>query len=329
MPVCADRAECIDGFRKNCSDNQNTTNVMKSPETMVFGYMLRQAELQKESGRERTGETYRQALASFSKFRKGKDLTFSEIDEATIRGYEGYMHGLGLCRNTTSFYLRILRGIYNKASDDGLTEQRLPFRHVYTGVDRTSKRAVGVREIRLIKRLDLKASPKLSFARDMFMFSFYTRGMSFVDIAYLKKSDISGVFLNYRRRKTGQRLTIRLEKGIAEIIARNSDKDSPYLLPIISSGDRDTARKQYLAGMRAVNRSLKTIAEIIGMSTNLTMYVARHSWASIALANDVPLHTISLALGHENEETTRIYLSSVQTEAIDSANSMILGLIEK
>lgn len=297
--------------------------------TSVFRYIIQQAELLNKSDRERTGETYIQALASFRKFRKGKDLAFSEIDEPMIRCYEGYMRGLGLCRNTTSFYLRILRGIYNKAADDGLTEQKRPFRHVYTGVDRTPKRAVGIREIRLIKELDLEDNPRLSFARDMFIFSFYTRGMSFVDIAYLKKSDISGEFLNYRRRKTGQRLTIRMEKGIAEIISRNSSDNSPYLFPIISSDDRAEARKQYLAGMRAVNRNLKKIAGVLGIHQMLSMYVARHSWASIALANDVPLHTISLALGHENEETTRIYLASVQTEAIDSANSLILGLIEK
>ena len=297
--------------------------------TSVFRYIIQQAELLNKSDRERTGETYIQALASFRKFRKGKDLAFSEIDEPMIRCYEGYMRGLGLCRNTTSFYLRILRGIYNKAADDGLTEQKRPFRHVYTGVDRTPKRAVGIREIRLIKELDLEDNPRLSFARDMFIFSFYTRGMSFVDIAYLKKSDISGEFLNYRRRKTGQRLTIRMEKGIAEIISRNSSDNSPYLLPIISSNDRAESRKQYLAGMRAVNRNLKKIAGVLGIHQMLSMYVARHSWASIALANDVPLHTISLALGHENEETTRIYLASVQTEAIDSANSLILGLIEK
>ena len=297
--------------------------------TSVFRYIIQQAELLNKSDRERTGETYIQALASFRKFRKGKDLAFSEIDEPMIRCYEGYMRGLGLCRNTTSFYLRILRGIYNKAADDGLTEQKRPFRHVYTGVDRTPKRAVGIREIRLIKELDLEDNPRLSFARDMFIFSFYTRGMSFVDIAYLKKSDISGEFLNYRRRKTGQRLTIRMEKGIAEIISRNSSDNSPYLLPIISSNDRAEARKQYLAGMRAVNRNLKKIAGVLGIHQMLSMYVARHSWASIALANNVPLHTISLALGHENEETTRIYLASVQTEAIDSANSLILGLIEK
>lgn len=297
--------------------------------TSVFRYIIQQAELLNKSDRERTGETYMQALASFRKFRKGKDLAFSEIDEPMIRCYEGYMRGLGLCRNTTSFYLRILRGIYNKAADDDLTEQKRPFRHVYTGVDRTSKRAVGIREIRLIKELDLEDNPRLSFARDMFIFSFYTRGMSFVDIAYLKKSDISGEFLNYRRRKTGQRLTIRMEKGIAEIISRNSSDNSTYLLPIISSNDRAEARKQYLAGMRAVNRNLKKIAGVLGIHQTLSMYVARHSWASIALANDVPLHTISLALGHENEETTRIYLASVQTEAIDSANSLILGLIEK
>lgn len=100
--------------------------------------------------------------------------------------YESHLRIFGLCRNTTSFYLRVFRSVYNRAVDDGLTEQSNPFKRVYTGVDKTSKRAISLKEIKKIKDLDLSSTPTLDFARDMFLFSFYMRGMSFIDIAYLK-----------------------------------------------------------------------------------------------------------------------------------------------
>lgn len=89
--------------------------------------------------------------------------------------------------NTISFYMRNLRAVYNRAVEKGLTTQQYPFRHVYTGVDKTVKRAIPIKAIKALKDLDLATNLTLDFARDMFMFSFYTRGMSFVDMAYLKR----------------------------------------------------------------------------------------------------------------------------------------------
>lgn len=110
------------------------------------------------------------------------------MDDTLICQYESYMRISNLCRNTTSFYLRILRSVYNRAVDDELTKQNHPFKRVYTGVDKTSKRAISLKEIKKIKDLDLSSTPTLDFARDMFLFSFYMRGMSFIDIAYLKRT---------------------------------------------------------------------------------------------------------------------------------------------
>lgn len=117
--------------------------------------------------------------------------------------YESHLRIFGLCRNTTSFYLRVFRSVYNRAVDDGLTEQSNPFKRVYTGVDKTSKRAISLKEIKKIKDLDLSSTPTLDFARDMFLFSFYMRGMSFIDIAYLKRKNLSNGFVVYNRRKQG------------------------------------------------------------------------------------------------------------------------------
>ncbi len=105
--------------------------------------------------------------------------------------------------------MRILRAVYNLAAEKGLTENRNPFRHVYTGIDKTAKRAISLKDIRRIKNLDLSMRPNWDFARDMFMLSFYTRDMSLIDMAYLKKRDLQNGILAYRRRKTGQTLHLK------------------------------------------------------------------------------------------------------------------------
>lgn len=140
----------------------------------------------KRLNRVRTSETYAATLASFMKFRDGQDILLCEIDSDTMMLYEAWLKANGNCPNTTSFYMRILRAVYNRAVEKELTEQRHPFKHVYTGIDKTVKRAVPLKAIKRIKELDLTLKPHLDYARDMFLFSFYTRGMSFIDMAYLK-----------------------------------------------------------------------------------------------------------------------------------------------
>lgn len=156
--------------------------------------------------------TDEQSLFNFMQFRQDQDILLSEIDSDLIQLYEAYLHGKGAVRNTSSFYMRILRAVYNHALEKELMEQRNPFRHVYTGVDKTVKRAVPLSAIKRMKNQDLSLQPNLEFAKDMFLFSFYPRGMSFIDMAHLKKKNLQNGVLSYRRRKTGQQLVIRWER---------------------------------------------------------------------------------------------------------------------
>lgn len=294
-----------------------------SDKTTVFEYMCRQSERMKILGRMRTGETYRQTLRSFMRFRNSVDLYFDMLDADMVEQYESYMRSNCLSRNTTSFYMRILRCIYNRAVEEGLAQQTDPFKRVYTGVDKTAKRAITLKEIRRIKELDLTDNPDLDYARDMFLFSFYLRGMSFIDLAYLRKKDLANGYITYIRKKTGQQLTIRWERSMQKIVNKCPENPTQYLLPIITKQD-GTERKQYLNKILFVNRKLKQIAQLAKIATPLTMYVSRHSWASIAKSKNVPLSVISEGMGHDNEETTRIYLASIQTNQIDDANRRIL-----
>lgn len=271
----------------------------------------------------RTAEPYTTVLNSFGRFLGEKDVPLDEVDSYLMVEYEIFLHANDACPNTSSYYMRGLRAIYNRAVEKELTIQRSPFKHVYTGIDKTVKRAVPLKIIRQIRKLDLTLFPAMDFARDIFMFSFYTRGMSFVDMAYLKKKDLQNGILSYRRQKTGQLLFIKWERPMQEIIDKYDTGGSPYLLPIIKNVNADE-RWQYKNAAHLVNSKLKRLGEKLGLAMPLTSYVARHAWASIAKSKNVPLATISEAMGHDSEKTTRIYLASLDTSAVDKANSQIL-----
>ncbi|MDE6137175.1 MAG: site-specific integrase [Muribaculaceae bacterium] len=293
-------------------------------EYSLTNFTLRVAAALKASGRVRTSETYRAALKSFMAFREGADVMMDTIDDAMMQAYEEWLRGRGLVPNTVSFYMRILRAVYNRAVDTGEVADRRPFRRVYTGVDRTVKRALSFEMVRRISKLDLSGTPALDYARDVFMLSFCLRGMSFVDLAFLRKTDLTAGRVVYRRRKTGQRLEIAWTREMQTIVEKYPENNSDYLLPILRRRGMNERCAYRNAGYR-INRSLKKIGSMVGTRSPLTLYVARHSWATAAKDMGVPLGVISECMGHDSEATTRIYLASLDTGAVDRANSLILS----
>ena len=276
------------------------------------------------AGRERTKEVYISAINSFKEFRKGREITFDMLSNDLMLSYESYLKNRGLCPNSSSFYIRAIRAIYNKAVDRGLVAQSFPFKGVYTGVDETVKRALRIELLKKIKHLHL--SGNLQFARDIFLFSFYTRGMSFVDIAFLKRNNLVDGVLYYRRRKTGKLISVKWEECMQDIVDKYGDTESQYLLPLISENAPDI-RQSYLNAAHTINRNLKTIGKMLSIRHSLTMYVARHTWATLAKNNDIPIYIISESLGHESIKTTQIYLASVDNVAVDNANKMLINLL--
>lgn len=277
----------------------------------------------KECGKIRTAETYTATLQSFSRFRRGRDLMLDEITPDLIQAYEAYLRAGGAVPNTTSFYMRILRAVYNRAVESEAIEQRNPFRHVYTGTERTVKRAIPIAAISRIKNLELPRGSKMDFARDMFMLSFYLRGMSFVDMAFLRKKDRADNHVTYRRRKMGQRLDIAWTKEMQSIVEKYPPNPTQYLLPILTNPLSDE-RIAYRNRASCINRQLKTIARMTNLKIPLTLYCARHSWASAARTKGIPVSIISEGMGHDSEATTQIYLASLETSVIDRANALII-----
>ena len=194
----------------------------------------------------------------------------------------------------------------------------------------TQHLAISEKELKLIANIRLPENSSIALARDIFMFSFFMRGMPFVDIAYLRKTDLKNGMWTYCRRKTNQCLKVEWEKAQQNIIDRYSRQtaDSPYLFPIILKED-GTEYQQYQRMQININRALKRLGKMAGLKMPLTTYVARHTWASVARDMNIPISIISEGMGHNSIKTTQVYLNSIDTSRINKANKRIIKRIGK
>lgn len=295
----------------------------------VLDYMEQLIVRLREAGRLGTAHNYERARRSFSAFLGGMRLPFAALTEQLVGDYNAYLMRRGVVRNTVSFYMRILRAVYNKAVRQRLTEQAYPFREVYTGIDRTRKRAVSEAILVRLHRLELPARSPLALARDLFLFSYCTRGMAFVDMAYLQKSNLRDGSICYARRKTGRQLTVKIEPAIRRILDRYRSDDSPYLFPMLTSTDPVEAFCQYKRAINEHNRSLRKLSALLPEGCRLTSYTPRHSWATVARDRNVPIAVISEGMGHTSEQMTRIYLTMLEHTVIDRANRLLIGIFER
>lgn len=290
--------------------------------------MQHQVEALIRSRRFGTARNYRRTMNSVSNYLAGCDLPLEALTERFVEGYNAALEHRGVVRNTVSFYMRILRSVYNKAVRERLVEQTYPFRFVYTGVDRTRKRAVDERVIARLFRLDLRHSESLSRARDLFIFSYCTRGMSFVDMAYLRKTNIRNGLICYTRHKTRQQLCVRVEPVVQRIIDRYASCSAIYVLPVLHTEESSAAFTQYQTALNYYNRQLKILSAMLHLDSSLTSYTARHSWATAARNHNIPISVISAGMGHASEQTTRIYLAMLENSVIDRANRRITALLD-
>ena len=277
------------------------------------------------TGRNGSTANYRMAYRMLVRYVGGGKLPPEQFTAEWLEHYERWLLARGLGTNSVVFHMRSLRAVYNRAVEQGLfpAAGSNPFRRRLIKQVATRKRALPRETLRRIGGADLSAlHPKYALARDLFMVSFYTRGMSFVDMIYLRKSDVRDGVLTYRRKKTGQTLSLRVEAPLQKIIDRY-DSDSPYVLPVLTADDSYRAYRQQ---QRELNKFIRKIGELLGISEPLTFYVARHSWATLARDCGTPLTVISAGMGHTSERTTRVYLAQLDRSVIDKANRKIINL---
>lgn len=281
-----------------------------------------------EAKRYSTSRNYRTAIRSFVRFREDKNSSFADFCSELMVDYETWLKQSGVCLNTISCYMRALSAIYNKAVERELCEQRHPFSRVFTGMEKTVKRAIASEDIQALNALSLEGKRPLELTRDLFIFSFFARGMPFVDMAYLKKKQIQNGYLIYYRHKTQQQLQVKLEPCMQEIINYYITRsDSEYVFPIITSTDEGVAYKQYREKLCYYNKLLKQLSAMLEGDQHLTSYVPRHTWASLAYLSEIELPTIARALGHNTPLTTLTYVKELGTNVVDEANAKLISKI--
>ena len=319
----------MDGVSYSVDDLANEIQQLPTSQS-VFTFFRKQIAKKEQMQCVGTKNNYTNAVNRFIEFRNQKDLTFSQMTADMMEMYQAWLWNRGVGQNTVSFYLRTLRPLHHKAVEAGQATPNDIFAHVQTANVRTAKRAISVKDIRKIEKLELQIGSSIDKARDLFLLSFYLRGMAFVDMAFLKKSDLKCGMVSYNRRKTHQNLNIEWIKPMQAIIDKYAEqtKDSPYMLPILT-GKETSPYTQYRKVEYNTNYNLKKIGKMIGLKIPLTTYVARHTWASIALHMNIPIATISEGMGHNSYKTTQIYLESIDVATINEANKRIIRKILK
>ena len=279
--------------------------------------------IEKKRG-QRSGTTirnYQNTHKTFRDFLQGEDIPIKDVDEDLIISFEKYLTDRKLSKNTIAFHCRNLKAVWNFAVREQVIEQRpSPFRNINTKIDKTEKRAITEKYLHKLEALNLENAPGLSLARDLFLFSFFVRGMAFVDLAHLTLANIHGNKLIYVRRKTGQVLKVELLPVMLKIIRKYHQPGQPYLFPVLKNAD--ASWKEYDSALRLQNKRLNILGNQIG--THLSTYVARHSWASIAKLKGVTEEVISDCMGHTSVNTTRIYIASLDNSKLDRANRKVI-----
>lgn len=280
-------------------------------------------------GRIGMAAAHRSTMRSVVHYGGASDCSFSGVTQRFVHAYVSSMLANGLSDNTVGFYIRNFKMIFNAVIREGLVDAPKinPFEGVESNPKKTVKRALSRENLRKLTTMEFEGEMRqeLELARDLFLFSFYTRGMAFVDIVFLRCENISEETLFYRRRKTKQLLRISVNDSICLLISKYKNA-SQYIFPIISSKDPVAQYREYKTALRIINKNLKQIQERLGTDVPLTTYVARHSWATQAKEQGFPVSIISEGLGHASEKITRIYLKEFDQSVLDKANDLIAKL---
>ena len=302
----------------------------------VLGFMKQVAYGLQMEGNFGTAHVYRSSLNAIIAYRGKDDFAFNEVTSEWLKGFEVYLRSRGCSWNTVSTYLRTFRAVYNRAVD----LHRAPyvphlFRSVYTGTRADHKRALGEEDIKKVfARLSqaFVGSPSLRKAQELFILMFLLRGLPFVDLAYLRKSDLRDNVITYRRRKTGRTLSVTLTAEAMILVKRymNRDSSSPYLFSLLKSREgTPEAYREYQLALRTFNRQLMLLGELLGLGDRLSSYPARHTWATTAYYCEIHPGIISEAMGHSSITVTETYLKPFRSKKIDEANKQVLDFIKR
>ena len=289
----------------------------------------------KASGNLVVSQNYQTFLTCFDAFAGGREIRLKALDEKMVKKFEDYLQLNFPNKHSYFYYMRAFSAIYNKLVEKGLIDDKKIFDGIQTREKMVAnfrpKTTLSLFQIKQIKEIDLTDKPHVALARDVFLFSFYTRGMHVNDIAGLKKSYLRAGTLTYTCQKTAQVFLIKWEKQMQEIVDVYHVEGKKYFFPLFNTfSSKDGVDKDAACTVwrNKINRDLKTLVKLLNLPNPISLSTARHSWAAVANSNGIPLNVISKGLGHSSEKETKYYIASLNCGVVDNANSKILSLIE-
>ena len=305
-------------------------------------YMPEVIEMLKREGKFPAMHVYACTLRSYEKFcaeeRYPKNTTASlsmqEIfTPERLKEYEDWLAGQQSSPNTISTYMRTLQAVYNRWMSPGIEGYNpVLFKDVYTKVESRTKRALTAEQMEQLRNTDfsvltLRQQQVLTY----FLLMFMLRGMPFIDLAHLRKSDLSNRRITYRRHKTGKLMVVDVPPDAMRLLQKYRDKtDSEYLFPLLHGGlFMEEHHHRYQETLRHFNRELARLMKQLLPGVSVSSYTARHTWATLAYHSGVPVGLISQSLGHSSIRVTMTYLKPFDAEVIDRINRQVISLVKK
>lgn len=297
----------------------------------------------RDTGHIGNSESYAASLRILGHFDKRLDQRlFLDIDLRYIRDFNSYLEKRGCRGNTRLSYFRAIRAILNLARKERLaSESTYPFGKQGFSVsslsERTDKRYLPEEYLQKIKNTQSQ-NPHNEYARQLFLFSYYCFGISFIDMALLTKDNIKllkdGNHIVYTRHKIKSHkdvkpIAIQITEPIQvlmDTLRANSPVVDNYLLPIITKPGYSGEKLYYhiRSRLNRYSRFLKRLAQELEITDfNLTSYVSRHTAAMTLQSNKVAREVISQMLGHSDMHTTNTYLDSFDNSVINEAAKVL------
>ena len=250
-----------------------------------------------------------------------------------LKEYEDWLAGQQSSPNTISTYMRTLQAVYNRWMSPGIEGYNpVLFKDVYTKVESRTKRALTAEQMEQLRNTDfsvltLRQQQVLTY----FLLMFMLRGMPFIDLAHLRKSDLRNRRITYRRHKTGKLMVVDVPPDAMRLLQKYRDKtDSEYLFPLLHGGlFMEEHHHRYQETLRHFNRELARLMKQLLPGVSVSSYTARHTWATLAYHSGVPVGLISQSLGHSSIRVTMTYLKPFDAEVIDRINRQVISVVKK
>ena len=303
--------------------------------TKLFAMSFREYADSRVAGR--TKELYAETLKKMQSFDSSLNtLTFDMINKDWLHRFSDFLVKQGLSKISRNIHFRNIRAVFNDAIDREIT-RNYPLRKFDMRPEQTVKRSLSVENLR-----KLFSHPVEEWQRrylDYFKLTFFLIGINTVDLLACKPSDLTDGRLRYKRAKTGRLYNIKVEKEAEELIRQYQGNEL-----LVSFGEGITHYHNFTGkcdkGLKSIgsveqepnpewregSRKHRYHVKYIPSFPDISIYWARHSWATIAASLDIPKETIAAALGHGGNTVTDIYIDFDQKK-VDEANRRVIDWV--